>query len=44
MTAAGWTFMLASLVFVWVLVIACYRRVLGPPRKIDAESEEPRQP
>lgn len=32
MTAGGWILMIASLTFVWTLVIWCYVRVLrGPP-------------
>lgn len=31
LSAAGWTFMLASLGFVWGLTLLCFRKVLAGP-------------
>ena len=33
LTAAGWAFMLASLAFVWVLTLWCFKRVLSGPKE-----------
>lgn len=32
LTTAGWSFMLSSLVFVWVLTIWCFKQVLATPK------------
>lgn len=34
LTPIGWTFMLASLAFVWVLTFWCFKKVLAGPEEI----------
>ena len=40
MTAAGWTFLVVSLSFVWGLAIWCFIRVLTAPPETEQEIAE----